>query len=437
MDAIGRNTSFQTTWPDRVQRRFLWMLVGVSILFLATEVIASLGVVPHLQPVSIEELSSNILFAIGFGCPIVLYLSSLPRLIEVVTTVLLGLLLSLALLAIWIIRREVDIAQWRDYSETVAAHVVTGMGVAFLARLLWDAWRKKGVERSDALLFLLPASVALLVTLQAGIFWYYLASLFPTTYDSYAFALDEAYGFSWSFAIGQLFQAFPLLAAICTAIYLAPPPALIFVYALQVRSRRKPPVDVVTILLVLLLAGYGLFFLFPVCGPLFAFGKAFPDSPPTVHEFAGQRMEVVTAQPAPRNGMPSLHMASAIIAYWHARPYGRWARRVAGVFVVGTFLATMGVGEHYFIDLLVALPFTLAIHAACTPSLPELRKERAAAFFGATALVVFWYLLLFFGIPVLLSSRTLTWVVTIVTVLAVVFLERRLYQATEALSNPE
>src|SRR5262249_26721940 len=157
------------------------------------------------------------------------------------------------------------------------------------------------------------------------------------------------------------------------------------------------------------------------------------NSPPPVQDLVGQRMEVVTSNPAPRNGMPSLHMASAIIAYWHARPYGKWARWVAAVFVVWTFLATMGVGGHYFIDLFVALPLTLAIHAACTPRLSEVRQQRAAALWGATALVVLWYLLLFFSIPVLLGSHVLTWSLTVGTVLAVVFLERRLARATDAL----
>jgi hypothetical protein len=56
--------------------------------------------------------------------------------------------------------------------------------------------------------------------------------------------------------------------------------------------------------------------------------------------------------------MPSLHMASALIAYVHARRFGRLASAVALLFVIGTFLGTMGTGEHYFIDLVVAIPFT-------------------------------------------------------------------------------
>ena len=46
--------------------------------------------------------------------------------------------------------------------------------------------------------------------------------------------------------------------------------------------------------------------------------------------------------------VPLLHST-----YWHARPYGRWAKIVAAVFIAGTFLATMGLGEHFFVDLVV------------------------------------------------------------------------------------
>ena len=43
--------------------------------------------------------------------------------------------------------------------------------------------------------------------------------------------------------------------------------------------------------------------------------------------------------------MPSLHLASVLLAYWHARPYGRVAHAVAAVFVLGTVLATLGLGD--------------------------------------------------------------------------------------------
>lgn len=47
-------------------------------LFLVTETAAHPAVVAALRPLSFHTVATNILFAIGFGSPIVLYLSGLP-----------------------------------------------------------------------------------------------------------------------------------------------------------------------------------------------------------------------------------------------------------------------------------------------------------------------------------------------------------------------
>ena len=97
------------------------------------------------------------------------------------------------------------------------------------------AWRSRNsAGRIDALLFLLPAAVSLVFTLEAGIFFELISSVFPRTFDPAAYGADAAYGFQPSFAVGRLFAAVPLLRWVCFAIYVAPPPALVFVYALQV-----------------------------------------------------------------------------------------------------------------------------------------------------------------------------------------------------------
>lgn len=61
---------------------------------------------------------------------------------------------------------------------------------------------------------------------------------------------------------------------------------------------------------------------------------------------------------APRNCVPSLHMTWALLCALYIAPR---FRPVAIVFAVMTALATLGTGEHYLIDLIVALPFTAAI----------------------------------------------------------------------------
>ena len=81
-------------------RRFRWMLYFMTAGFLLTEVLAWTGIVSHLRPVSFQEVTANILFAIGFGCPLVLYLSTLPRWRECIGTFVAGLLLALLFWAI-------------------------------------------------------------------------------------------------------------------------------------------------------------------------------------------------------------------------------------------------------------------------------------------------------------------------------------------------
>jgi cytochrome P450 len=407
-------------------RHFRRLLYVMAAGFLATEVLAWTGTVPHLRPVSLQDITANILFAIGFGCPLVLYLSSLPRWRECGGTLAVGLLLALFF---WRVQLWFGLPPALKPSEVAAAQMIVGLGLASLGAMTRRAWSNRGPERLTALLYLLPACVALVYTLEAGIFLYFIKACYPITKDASAYVADAGYGIQLSFATGRLFAALPLLKLVCFAIYVAPPPALVFVYALQMRATRPPPVDVVTVLLITALTGYAFYFLFPVCGPLFAFGEAFPNAPPSASDLLGSRL-TITDKDAWPNGMPSLHLASVILAYWHARPYGRWARAVAAVFVIGTVLATLGLGEHYFVDLVVALPFTLALHAACMPGWPNLRRTRRDAFLGSAGLVAIWYIVLFFGLLFLLISPVIAWGLTLGTLAAVLWLERRLYRAT-------
>ncbi len=413
-------------WAEQTVRHFRRLLYGISAIFLATQLAAWTGRIPHLQPLSLREITANILFAIGFGCPLVLHLSGMPRWREIGGTFAIGLLLACLF---WGIQVWFGLPPALAPGEVAAAQLIVGLGLASLGALSLHAWRGGGTERTTALLYLLPACVALVYTFEAGIFLYFIKSFSPTSHDADAYVVDSAFGMQPSFAIGRLFAFFPPLQWVCFAIYVAPPPALVFVFALQARARRPPPVDVVTVLLFMALIGYGFYFLYPVCGPLFAFGEAFPNAPPPAGDMLGQRLTIANKDAWP-NGMPSLHLASVILASWHAWPYGRWARIVAAIFVGGTFLATLGLGEHYFVDLVVALPFTLALHAGCMPGCPHLRKPRREAFLGAVGLVAIWYAVLFFGIPLLRISPAFPWSLTLATAGAVVILERRLYRAT-------
>src|SRR5690242_11310328 len=130
-------------WAAQKVRHFRRLLYGVTAVFLATELTALTGLVPRLSPVSFHVITANILFAIGFGCPLVLYLSSLPRLREVAGTMAAGLLLAAPL---WKLQQWIGLPPALNPQEVAAAQVITGLGLASLGTLSLRAWRRRGSE---------------------------------------------------------------------------------------------------------------------------------------------------------------------------------------------------------------------------------------------------------------------------------------------------
>ena len=406
-------------WAIDTLRRLWRVLAIVVAIFVATEGVARAGVLPALQPLSLRQVASDILFAIGFGCPIVLFISALPGWRDLVLAAIAGTLLSLVLFAVI------------GHAGVPAA--VIGAGLGCLAVQSLQSRRGNDASRLHARLFLLPSVVALIYTLQAAVFLNFLAYQLPLTYDAHVYALDAGFGGQPSFAAGRLFAAVPPLAWICFALYTAPPPILVYVYALQVRATRPPPRDAITALLVLGLSGYVFYFLYPVCGPLFAFGDAFPNRPPVVdHQIVAMLAvpPVHATHLAWRNAMPSLHLGSVLLALWLSRPLGLWPTRVSWLFVAGTALATLGLGEHYAVDLIVALPFTLAAYGL-TLGGPFTRERRDAAVAGV-ALVAAWYAVLFTMPGRIGQTPGVLWVLTMLTITAVWWLERRLSRVVPA-----
>src|SRR5260370_4594562 len=95
---------------------------------------------------------------------------------------------------------------------------------------------------------------------------------------------------------------------------------------------------------------------------MYAFADVYPSSPPDVSTvLAGS----LTVPDMPRNCMPSLHTAWALVIWWQARSLGRPMRIMAGVYLGFTVLATVGYGAHYVFDLVVAFPSTMACQPLC------------------------------------------------------------------------
>lgn len=146
----------------------------------------------------------------------------------------------------------------------------------------------------------------------------------------------------------------------------------------------------------------------PVSGPLYAFGAAlFPEHMdratvvPTV---------VSTIQPALRNGMPSMHFTSAVtIAFICAALSKKRYFILSLLFIGGTILSTMGFGEHYLIDLVVALTYSVTVSVLLIGPKRYLAQGAVAkaALLFASVTFLLWMLLFKFAAPWLIENLAL------------------------------
>ncbi len=109
---------------------------------------------------------------------------------------------------------------------------------------------------------------------------------------------------------------------------------------------------------------------FPVVGPILAFGSwgngyeladIWPNVVPPVPDSVGPMpFDGIT----PRNCMPSLHTAWALSLFIHSRGGPRWLRWGGTFWLVGTLIATLGLGAHYGIDLVAGAALCLTVESA-------------------------------------------------------------------------
>jgi predicted membrane-bound spermidine synthase len=172
-----------------------------------------------------------------------------------------------------------------------------------------------------------------------------------------------------------------------------------------------------------------LYHLCPITGPRFLFEGYFPHALPLADTIP---LESTIVRPTARNGMPSMHFASSLLLWMNAGYVGRWARGVFAVLVGLTVLATLGLGEHYLVDLVAGVPAAVALQGLCTRVLPWQARERRNAVLWGAALLAFWIIAVRFGVEVFLAVPGLIWVAMLGTLAACVALYRPLARASRA-----
>ncbi|MDJ1132057.1 phosphatase PAP2 family protein [Streptomyces iconiensis] len=280
---------------------------------------------------------------------------------------------------------------WRQ--RFIAAGVAIGIDVAYLpVRWAFDAkmyfgngalWvllgyaviavvRRTGKER---LLLLKGVGLGLLLLAgrKTGETWLLITSeTRPVVLDQYVATADHALG-NPSWLAGRIVEATaPVGTSVLDWVYAQLAVGAVIVAAYQLRhvaaERRFPRHHLVRTFLVIGLLGPAFYMLFPVVGPIYAFGaegghwalaNLWPNTPPSL----GTPVPMPHDEITPRNCMPSLHTAWAVVIFIHSRTGPRLLRLLGTLWLIATLGATLGFGYHYGVDIVAGVVFAVTLEA--------------------------------------------------------------------------
>jgi len=285
------------------------------------------------------------------------------------------------------------------FGEYPGASLVSAAAFLGLASMLVLGW--KASRATENLAVLLTATFCPVLMIITNMVLAAAIRLSPAIFDAFLYRFDSMLGLQSSFLAGQWFVRLPILYSLCFLVYASLPLAEVLAFLLYLRSPRMPANP----LIVFAVAGVTGLLLYQICpatGPVHVFGSAFPQMPP-----AYVPLRAISLPDVPRNAIPSLHSAWALLLWWNVRRCQRWVRYTAAAFATLTLLATLGLGEHYLTDLVVAVPFAVFVQSAC-----EKQWLRALA---SCALATGWVVYLRFGLPVFPPAPAQAWAAVLAT----------------------
>src|SRR3984893_661177 len=302
------------------------------------------------------------------------------------------------------------------------------LGLASLVALALRAAWSRGEESTRMRLAFLFAFLSVGVDAAALPFHAWTSKLKPNVLDLYLYSFDASLRVQLSFLMGQAYATWHRFGDAGMFIYIGLPVVMAMVAAGHLLHGSKRAIPAIVAFLVTAPIGIIFYNLFPALGPTYIFGPRFPWNPITIDQAAHLRLEPMLAAGF-RTAMPSLHIAWVLLAWWFSRGLSVCERAIAMVFVVFTVFATLGSGEHYFIDLVVGFPFALFVYSFCAFPLGW-THERKVAFWLGLGLTLGWFAALRVGITLFWLSPTFPWFACLVTVVGVVIFQQWLEQAT-------
>jgi hypothetical protein len=252
------------------------------------------------------------------------------------------------------------------------------------------------------------------------------ATVHQKVYDLYLYTFDASLHVQIPFLVGQQFALHPSLRTTAVLAYVGLSIPIAFVFAGQVRRVREKALGCFAALVLTGPMGILFYNLVPALGPAHLLRQDFPWRPLPIEQAARIFLEPI-ALAGPRNAIPSLHMAWVLLAWWYSRGLSWWERGIALFYLIFVGLATLGTGEHYFIDLVVAVPFALFMEALLAVDLSWTGAKRATGIaFGLLATLA-WLVSLRLAPHVFWSTPILPWTLCTATVAFSFYLETRLH----------
>lgn len=268
----------------------------------------------------------------------------------------------------WALGAQLNVGWSNDHEFPAPMLLATALAVPSTIAL---AWRVGHLSRDDPnavqvrrLRWLVVLSTLFMAVPQPALSLS--ASLHPYTFDAFALRWDYLAGLRIAAPLSRLIDAIPALPQMVVMAYGLTPLAFLSVALLQLRGRPPHVASALLTWVVLTGCAFLAYHALPITGPRYVFGSgtflAALQSPER------QPLDLAQVGPYPRNGLPSMHFGwcfAASILWWRSRTR-LWSRAAMIAVTTLTTAATLYTGEHYVVDLVVAVPFVLGAIALCT-----------------------------------------------------------------------
>ena len=242
----------------------------------------------------------------------------------------------------------------------------------------------------------------------------------PATYDRFLYAFDGSLGFQPGFWAAKVLMHNYWLGVVCNAAYFQLPLALTLAYLVEKKRSRDSARRALWLFLLIGIVGFACYQVLPAVGSAAAMPGVFPTAEPRLQPADIQPVDALTGV---RNCIPSLHTSWMVALWWIAAPRRRWLRIVVAALLGCALFCTLAF--HYFIDMVVALPFTVALFALTQHHRTRSDRIRRETILWSLSLFFGWLLALRFSVTVFLISPWLPWAAIAATVALSVGLHSR------------